>query len=93
MGDAYVLSDGTSLSWDTCGPHALLLALVGELESSLVLLCGEREGRGRGETHPSSPTTDRCQAPKGQKPEQSSVCMYVVLSCLVISYSLWPLGL
>lgn len=27
--DAYMLSDGTTFTWDTCGHHAFLLALGG----------------------------------------------------------------
>ena len=33
MADAYILSKDTSYKWDTCGPHAILIAMGGNIES------------------------------------------------------------
>ena len=32
LADAYVLSKDSSFKWDTCGPHAILLAMGGNLK-------------------------------------------------------------
>ena len=53
LADAYVLSKDSSFKWDTCGPHAILLAMGGNVdpfvkqgEDSEVLYHSSGEGEG-----------------------------------------------
>ena len=67
LADIYVLSEGSTFKWDSCGPHALLLALGGGmLDLKECLRFGHCEGghHDQGEltyhqSHSESPGADR----------------------------------
>ncbi|KAL8163632.1 UNVERIFIED_CONTAM: hypothetical protein K2H54_031979 [Gekko kuhli] len=43
--DAYVLSEGSTFKWDSCGPHAILRALGGGIVDYAGALCAWRAGQ------------------------------------------------
>uniref|UniRef100_A0A8D2J1M3 Uncharacterized protein n=1 Tax=Varanus komodoensis TaxID=61221 RepID=A0A8D2J1M3_VARKO len=47
LADAYVLSEGSTFKWDSCGPHAILQALGGGIVDLSAALQAWRAGQGK----------------------------------------------